>query len=145
MFIHNLTIERCWGDPVIDFYELNITCKNEKITASASECWASDEKIDDLIAKIHQYTNKEIKEFEWCAGDPNDNFASSVILRVMPFNKFGHVHIQIIMQTLSFTTDYWQNNCSMYIETEIGTLEIFGNRLSKLKQRENNIIVSLVN
>ena len=62
--IHNLIFERCWADPVIDLYELNITCKNEKIIASASECWASDEKIDDLVAKIHQYANKEIKEFE---------------------------------------------------------------------------------
>ncbi len=28
IIIHTLTIERCWADPVIDLYELNITCKN---------------------------------------------------------------------------------------------------------------------
>ncbi len=59
MFINNLTIEKCWADPVIDLYELNITCENEKITASASECWASDEIIDDLIAK---YINTQTKK-----------------------------------------------------------------------------------
>ena len=58
--MHNLTIERCWADPVIDLYELCITCSNDQITACAMECWGSDEILDDFANKIE----KKRKEHE---------------------------------------------------------------------------------
>lgn len=57
--MHNIKIERCWADTVIDLYELCITCSNDHITAWAMECWTSNEMIDDLANKIERYSKKK--------------------------------------------------------------------------------------
>ena len=143
--MNNITIERSWADPVIDLYELQITCQNDQITVSATECWASNDIIDDLSTKIQQYSSKEILEFEWRIGNSEDNQQSSILIKVLPTDKFGYLFIKISIKACNpFDPDKY-NECSMYIKTEIGLLETFGKRISKLKERENNIIVSLVN
>ena len=67
--MHNIKIERCWADPVIDLYELCITCSNDQISSCAMECWCGDEIIDEFSDKILKYSNKEISEFEFKIGD----------------------------------------------------------------------------
>ena len=52
--MHNIKLERCWADPVVDLYELCITCSNDQITACAMECWGSNEILDDFANKIKQ-------------------------------------------------------------------------------------------
>lgn len=144
--MHNIKLERCWADPVVDFYELCITCSNDQITASAMECWASNEIIDDLSFKIQKYSQKEISEFEWQIGNFELNGLSEVTFKVLPTDKFGYLYIQIDMKIYDSTNLNCQSGiCTLNIQTEIGLLETFGKRISKLKERENNIIVSLVN
>ena len=144
--MHNIKLERCWADPVVDLYELCITCSNDQITASAMECWASNEIIDDLSFKIQKYSQKEISEFEWQIGDFELNGLSEVTLKVLPIDKFGYLYIQIDMKIYdSSNLNCQSGNCTMNIKTEIGLFESFGKQISKLKERENNIVVSLVN
>ena len=144
--MNNITIERSWADPVVDLYELCITCSNDQITASAMECWASNEIIDDLSFKIQKYSQKEISEFEWKVGDFEINGLSEVTLKVLPTDKFGYLYIQIDMKIYNSSgLNQQSGNCNMNIKTEIGLLEAFGKRISKLKEQENNIIVSLIN
>ena len=144
--MHNIKLERCWADPVIDLYELCITCSNDQITAFAMECWASDEIIDDLSNKIKQYSKKEIPEFEWKIGNFEFNRLSEVVLKVLPTDKFGYLYIQINMKIHDSSNLNCQSGiCSMNIKTEIGLFEEFGRRISKLKNQESNIVVSLIN
>lgn len=143
--MHNIKIERCWADPVIDLYELCITCSNDQITACAMECWASDEMIDDLSDKIKRYSNKEISEFEWRVGDFELNGLSEVTFKVLPMDKFGKLFIQVDMKIYNSSYLNCQSGvCTMKIQTEIGLFENFGRRILKLKERENNVIVSLI-
>ena len=145
-FIHNIKLERCWADPVVDLYELCITCSNDQITACAPECWSSNEILDDLTNKIKQYSNKEISEFQCKIGDFELNGLSEVTFKVLPMDKRGYLYIQINMKIYdSSNLNQQSGNCNINIKTEIGLLEAFGKRLSKLKQQENNIIVSLIN
>ena len=144
--MHNIRLERCWADPVVDLYELCITCSNDQITASAMECWVSNEIIDDLSFKIQKYFQKEISEFEWQIGDFELNGLSEVTLKVLPIDKFGYLYIQIDMKIYNSSSLNQQSGiCNMNIKTEIGLFESFGKQISKLKERENNIVVSLVN
>jgi hypothetical protein len=144
--MHNLTIERCWADPVIDLYELCITCSNDQITASAMECWTSDEDIDELADKIEQYSKKKTSEFEWKIGNFELNELSEVNFKVLPTDKFGYLYIQIDMKIYdSSSLNCQSGNCTINIKTEIGLLEAFGKRISKLKERKDNVIVSLLN
>ena len=96
--MHNIKIERCWADTVIDLYELCITCSNDHITAWAMECWASNEMIDDLANKIERYSKKEISEFEWKVGDFELNRLPEVTFKVLSMNKFGNLFIQVDMK-----------------------------------------------
>ena len=143
--MHKIKIERCWADTVIDLYELCITCSNDHITAWAMECWASNEMIDDLANKIERYSKKEISEFEWKVGDFELNRLSEVTFKVFPMNKFGNLFIQVDMKIYNSSYLNCQSGvCLINIQTEIGLLENFGRQISKLKERENNIIVSLI-
>jgi DNA-binding NtrC family response regulator len=99
--------------------------------------------IDD--ERAIRNTLKEILEFEWRIGNPEDNQQSSILIKVLPTDKFGYLFIQISIKSCNtFDLDKY-NKCSMYIKTEIGSFERFGRHVSKLKQRENNIVVSLAN
>ena len=82
--MHDIKLERSWADPVIDLYELCITCSNDQITACAMECWCSDEIIDEFANKIEKYSNKEISEFEIKIGDFELNGLSEVNFKVLP-------------------------------------------------------------
>ena len=144
--MHNIKLERCWADPVVDLYELCITCSNDQITACAMECWCSNEILDDFANKIKQYSNKEISEFQCKIGEFELNGLSEVTFKVLPTDKFGYLYIQIDMKIYdSSNLNCQSGNCTMNIKTEIGLLETFGKRISKLKERETNIIVSLIN
>lgn len=144
--MHNIKLERCWADPVIDLYELCITCSNDQINACTMECWGSDEILDDFANKIKKYSNKEISEFECRIGNFELNGLSEVTFKVLPTDKFGYLYIQIDMKIYdSSNLNCQSGNCTMNIKTEIGLLETFGKRISKLKERETNIIVSLIN
>ena len=144
--MNNIKLERCWADPVVDLYELCITCSNDQIIASAMECWVSNEIIDDLSSKIQKYSQKEISEFECKIGDFELNGLSEVTFKVLPVDKRGYLYIQINMKIYdSSNLNCQSGNCTINIKTEIGLFEAFGKQISKLKERENNIIVSLVN
>ena len=88
---------------------------------------------------------KEISEFEWKVGDFELNRLSEVTFKVLSMNKFGNLFIQVDMKIYNSSYLNCQSGvCLINIQTEIGLLENFGRRISKLKERENNIIVSLI-
>ena len=103
----------------------------------------AEQKLNEIIV---EYSNKEISEFQCKIGDFQLNDLSEVAFKVLPTDKFGYLYIQIDMKIFdSLSLDNQSGNCIMNIKTEIGLLETFGKRISKLKECENNIIVSLIN
>ena len=125
--IDNIIFEKIYMD--YDFYEIRITCRNEVVTTFA-DCYVNNQGIHELSQKIDEYVSGKTDSFSWSAGDCDEGDLSGVVLNVFPKDKYGHLYIQV-MTSESYTMSMC-NKCCLYIHTELGLLNTFGNRIKVL-------------
>lgn len=126
---------KLWQDN--DLIQLRIVCSSQVITASA-QIYVSDFLIDDLIIQIKQFLNGNVKEGFWANEEKGNNSTACVSLRFLHKDKLGHILIEVFME-LDDGGDYSSHNCCFYLNTEIGLLTTFCERLSQLKQKTSGI------
>lgn len=134
-----IDIQKLWYDN--ELIELEIVCSSAVITASA-EIYVSDALIDDLIYQIEQFLNGKVAESYWANEEKGDDSTACVSLRFMHKDKLGHILIEVYME-LDDGGNYSTHNCCFYINTEIGLLEQFCEKLPQIKQKASGINITL--
>lgn len=134
-----IDIQKLWYDH--DLAQFAIVCSSAVITASA-KIYVTDALIDDLVHQIKQFINGQVIESYWANEKKGDSSTTCVSLRFLPKDKLGHVLIEVYME-LDDGGDYSSHNCCFYLNTEIGLLERFCEKLPKLKQKSLGIELSL--
>ncbi len=135
ILVDYIDIHKLWQDN--ELIQLKIVCSSEIITASA-KIYVSDSLIDDLIYQIRQFLNGQVMESFWANEKKGDNSTACVSLRFFHKDKLGHVLIEVFME-LDDGGNYSSHNCCFYLNTEIGLLTTFCERLPQLKEKTSGI------
>lgn len=137
--IDYIDIYKLWQDN--ELIELKVVCSSAVITASA-KIYVSDSLIDDLIYQINQFLNGQAVESFWANEQRGDDSTACISLRFLHKDKLGHVLIEVYME-LDDGGNYSSHNCCFYLNTEIGLLTRFCERLPQLKQKTPEVKIVL--
>lgn len=134
-----IDINKIWQDN--ELIQLKIICSSEVITATA-KIYVSNNLIDDLIYQIKQFLRGKVIESFWANEEKGDYSTACVSLRFLHKDKLGHILIEVFME-LDDGGDYSSHNCCFYINTEIGLLTRFCEKLPLIKQEQIGVKVTL--
>lgn len=135
----SLTITRVWQDAYI--CEVEIKCETEHITVRG-KVYTDDVLIDDLRNKIESFLEGKVDTTSWQNGTRGDMSTPCVSFQFSHKDKLGHVQIEVFMEIDDGGT-LDKHNCCFYVNTEIGLLYQFKEKLLKLKQPQIGIQVFL--
>lgn len=133
--IDHIDIVKLWQDD--ELIQLKVVCSTEIITATA-KIYVSDALIDDLIYQIKQFLDGQVAESFWTNEKRGDNSTACVSLHFLHKDKLGHILIEVFME-LDDGGNYSSHNCCFYLNTEVGLLTMFCERLPQLKQKPSGI------
>ncbi len=132
----NITIERIWQDN--DFFEIRVTAQSQMIWAT-TDLYVSD--MTDLANNLIEFTlNKE--EYFWKTSETTA-IDRNLSFRVIPKDKLGHILIEVFMLVKDCNLPY-QHNCTFFVQTEIGLLNTFGERILSINKPVLGTKISLV-
>lgn len=134
-----IRMQKIWQDD--ELIELEVVCSSEIITASA-KIYVSDSIIDDLIYQIEHFLNGNQIESFWANEEIGDNSTACVSLHFLHKDKLGHLLVEVYME-LDDGGKYSAHNCCFYINTEVGLLTEFCERLPRLKKKLSETTVVL--
>ena len=134
-----ILIKKIWQD--VFCYQVKITCASDYVVAT-NDIYLSDESIDTLFNGLNDFTKGKRKEFFWESGIKGDDFTACITFKFMHKDRLGHILIEVYME-LDDGGSYSTHNCCFYLNTEMGLLERFCNKLPKLKQEPLGIEVIL--
>ncbi len=134
-----IDMKKLWYDS--ELAQLKIVCSTEVITASA-QIYVTDALIDDLIHQLKHFLNGQVQESYWANEEKGDSSTVCVSLRFQHKDKLGHVSIEVYME-LDDGGAYSRHNCCFYLNTEIGLLTKFCEKLPHLKEKVSGIEVVL--
>lgn len=137
--IEYIEVQKIWQDN--DLIQLRVVCSSAVITA-VTEIYVSDFVINDLIFQINQFINGQVVESFWANEERGDDSTACVSLRFLHKDKLGHILVEVFME-LDDGGSYRTHNCCFYVNTEIGLLATFCEKLPQLKQEESEIRIVL--
>lgn len=134
-----IKIDKLWQDG--ELIELKVVCSTEIITAT-TKIYVSEALIDDLIYSIKQFLDGQVIESSWANEKRGNDSTACVSLHFMHKDKLGHIIIEVFME-LDDGGNYSSHNCCFFLNTEIGLLTMFCERLPQLKQKSSGIKIIL--
>lgn len=133
----NLILKKIWQDE--DLLELNIIGMCDYVKAH-QDCYISKkdlEKLANEIKKINDTSEKIYLEF----GKKDGDYTPAFSLLIMPKNKNGHIKIEVDMEINDIETR--THRCMFFVNTELGMLERFGEKLKRIKDFEIGRMICL--
>lgn len=124
-----IKMEKLWYDN--ELIQLEVICSSSVITATA-KIYVSNLLIDDLIYKINLFLDNHQDKIVWSNDDKGDHSALCLELSFLKKDNLGHILIETFME-LDDGGKYSSHNCCFYINTEMGLLKTFCDRLEQLK------------
>lgn len=132
----NIIFKKIWNDSgeigsnSNFLFEVKLTCTNENIKVSEIYYMWNDraKKIANAIKKVIKKQKEQIIDFTNKKENPIDGYS----LKILPPDVHGHVLIFVEMYT---GNDNKKPHYSTFIvETELGLLENFGNKIEKMAE-----------
>lgn len=134
-----ILIEKIWQD--IFCYQVKITCASSHVVAT-NDIYISDDSIDTLFNGLNDFVKGKTKEFFWENGKKGDDSNACITFEFIHKDRLGHILIEVYME-LDDGGNYSSHNCCFYLNTEIGLLEKFCQKLPTLKRELLGIEVVL--
>ena len=132
----NIIIKKIWNDSgeigsnSNFLFEVKLTCTNENIMVSEIYYMWNDraKKIAKAIKKVTNKQKEQIIDFT----EKKENTITGYSLKIVPPDVHGHVFIFVEM---GIGNDTKREHYSKFIvETELGLLEQFGNKIEKMAE-----------
>ena len=137
--IDNLTITRVWQDD--DFFQIEVNCNNQFASAK-SRIYTDDCLIDDLYNKVGMFLSGQEDSVFWQNGTKGNATTPCISLRFLHKDKVGHIFIEVFVE-IEDGGDFDTHNCCFYINTEMGLLYQFRDKLLNVKKKQLGVQVSL--
>lgn len=123
----NILIEKTWNDETV--IELKVTAESEFVTAY-QYCYVDPHFLKGLSETfsefIRDYKNGCYIEF----GKKDGNYTPAFSLEFLPIDRAGHIKIEVDLEIDD--NDRRAHRCCFYVYSELGLIEKFGKKLSKL-------------
>ena len=132
MMVDYLMFEKVWQDEY--YFQLRVTCASANITVT-NKIYSSNECVVELFNKLRDFLDGKVEECLWENGTKGDDSTACVSLRFLHKDRLGHVLVEVFIE-LDDGGNYSSHNCCFYVNTEIGLLTKFCDRLPRLKQKE---------
>jgi len=132
----NIVFKKIWNDSgEIDsnsnfLFEVKLTCANENISVSEIYYMWNDcaKKIAEAIKKVIKSQKEQIVDFT----EKKENTITGYSLKIEPPDVHGHI---VIFVEMGIGNDCKKEHYSKFIvETELGLLEQFGNKVEKMAE-----------
>ena len=125
-----IMLEKEWEDS--DCFGIQMTAHCSDIITAKTRATISDEMVDDLSQKLHEFICGNTREILWETDARGDETVACLSLKFMHKDKVGHILVEVYME-LEDGGKYSEHNCCFYVETALGLLEKFCERLPLLK------------
>lgn len=135
----NIMITRIWED--VDFFQIQIECKTDLVVIR-EKVYITDNSIDELCGIIEMFLSERASSFFWQNGMKGDDTTPCISMRFVKKDKNGHVLIEVFME-IDDGGKLSSHNCCFYINTEMGLLQRFKEKLPKIMNHQVGIQVSL--
>ena len=129
----NIIIKKIYQDG--DLIELLVEAKSEYVKVKQT-CYIS---LDDLIKNgniIKKYDHNTKTDTYVEFGNKKGNFTPAFSMKILPCDNYGHVLIELDMEIADNKTRI--HRCTFYINTELGLLITFGEKLKEINKMELN-------
>jgi hypothetical protein len=123
------------------FMEVEVTGIS-KFACVNTRVYIADEHLSVLASLVQQFCYDTSSHFYWENGEKGDRTTTSVSLEFVHKDTLGHIVVELYME-LDDGGSLNKHNCCFYVETELGLLERFGQRLGVLKHQHNGERIAL--
>lgn len=134
-----ILIEKIWQD--VFCYQVKVTCASSHVVAT-NNIYVSDDSIDTLFNGLNDFIKGKTKNFFWKSGEKGDNSTACITFKFIHKDKLGHILIEVYME-LDDGGSYSSHNCCFYLNTELGLLWKFCERIPILKQKSLGMQLTL--
>ena len=132
----NIIFKKIWNDsgeigPNRNFlFEVKLTCTNENIMVSENYYMWNDraKNIAEAIKKVIKNQKEQIVDFT----EKKENTITGYSLKISPPDIHGHILIFVEMGMGNDTKR--EHHSTFIVETELGLLEQFGNKIEKMAE-----------
>jgi hypothetical protein len=137
--MNGISFKRVWQDE--EFFEVEIEAFSDVVT-SKTKVYITDRDVVDLSEKILKLCfSAEIRCF-WEISEKGDDDTPYVSLEFCKSDKLGHIKVEVYME-IDDGGSLSKHTCCYFIETELGILGEFAQRLPKINQKNLGIKVVL--
>lgn len=126
----NIYVKKIWEDG--ELIEVSVKAKSEFATINQT-CYISSEDViknANIIKKYIQNNEQAYVEF----GNKNGNYSPAFSMELFPCDNHGNVIVEVDMEIADNKTR--MHRCKFFINTELGMLERFGEKLRSINEME---------
>ena len=135
----NIMITRVWQDDW--FFKVEVRCKTKFIDV-IEKVYTQDSMIDDLCNKLDAFLSGKVESACWKNGERGDGYSPCIELQFLHKDKCGHILIDVFME-IDDGGSLETHNCCFYLNTELGLLYRFREKLLNLKTQQLGVQVAL--
>lgn len=134
----NLTFQKKWQDD--DVIELFI-CGKSKYAEVCQSCYVGEEILSQYSNKLVNYSKNSSQTCYLEFGKKKGPYTPAFSMELLPADLYGHVLIDLDMEVKDNSER--KHRCAFYVESDLGSIERFGNMMHKLVYGDIGCKVSL--
>ena len=134
----NIIINKRWQSD--ELIELHVVAKSQYVTVNQN-CYISMEDIIINSKLLEQYVNNYNNKIYIEFGNKEGNYTPAFSLMLFPLKNNGHLTIEVDLEIDDNNSRC--HRCIFFIETELGAIERFAKKLSKIQDLSNDDYVCI--
>lgn len=135
----NLSIEKVWHDE--ELIEIKVSAHSEFIDVYQN-CYISESDLKMNIDTMLQYTKNCDEKYYIEFGEKEGNYSPAFSMCIFPIDEHGHMKIEMDMEIADNNSRC--HRCMFYIDSEIGLLDQYVDKLKKLVEENEGYSVHLI-
>lgn len=136
--INNIIFEKVWQDEYL--IEIKITAIS-KFSETYQLCYVNENELKQVTEKIslymEDYTQDRYIEF----GRKEGEYTPAFSMKLMSADKRGHLNIEVDIEIADI--DDRSHRCNYFVESELGAIERFGQKLTDFYEAEVGTTISM--
>lgn len=129
----NICVKKIWEDEGL--IELYVKAQSKFVTINQT-CYISTDDLKKNTEIIKKYIQKNLQTYVEF-GKIEGNYTPSFSMELYPCDDYGHVVIEMDMEIVDNKTK--AHRCKFFINTELGLLEKFGEKLYSINEMDKSI------
>jgi len=134
----NIIINKRWQDD--ELIELHVVAKSQYVTVNQN-CYVSMENMLFNLELLEQYIQNSNNDIYIEFGNKEGNYTPAFSLKLFPMNSNGHLTIEVDLEIDDNNSRC--HRCIFYIDVELGAVERFAKKLSKIQELSNEDYVCI--